>query len=73
MSDDFAHIVSIDKASRKLSIERLYPNGRRELLTEAAIPDVTHEHSQESVKQFALELGENLLLDSPSARKLLDL
>jgi len=73
MNDAFAHIVSIDKLSRKLTIERLYPDGRRELLTEKTIPDIAREQSQESVTQFALELGENLLLDSPSARELLDL
>jgi hypothetical protein len=73
MSDAFAHIVSIEKRLRKLRIERLYPDGRRELLTETTMPNIALDQSQEAVKQFALELGENLLLDSPSARELLDL
>jgi hypothetical protein len=71
MRDAFAHIVSIDMSARKLVIERLYPDGRRELFTETALPD--GKPSQEAVSEFALRLGENLLLDSPSARKLLGL
>jgi hypothetical protein len=70
MTDPFAHLVSIDKASRKLIIERVYADGRRELFTEAAIP---LENSEDMLQRFALQLGENLLLDSPSARELFDL
>jgi hypothetical protein len=73
MSDAFAHIVSIDMRARKLTIERLYSDGRRELLTETSMPNIASDQSQDRVRQFALELGENLLLDSPSARELLGL
>jgi hypothetical protein len=73
MNEIFAHIVSIDKLSRKLIIERLYPDGRRELLTETALPDASADRSTAKVDAFALSLGENLLLDSPSARELLGL
>jgi hypothetical protein len=70
MADDFAHLVSIDRASMRLIIERVYANGRRELFTEVSIPS---EKSEKIFQQFALQLGENLLMDSPSARELLDL
>jgi ABC-type molybdate transport system permease subunit len=73
MSEEFAHIVSVDKQSRKLIIERLYADGRRELFTETALPDASTGLSMTTVDAFALALGENLLLDSPNARELLGL
>jgi hypothetical protein len=70
MNDDFAHIVTIDPSTRTLKIERLYQDGRRELFTAMSIPDSSDESM---VTRFVYELGENLLLDSPAARRLLDL
>ena len=72
MSYSFAHIVSIDKSTRTLKIERLYPDGRRELFTATNIPTPS-DSSGDVVTKFALQLGENLLLDSPAARELLGL
>jgi hypothetical protein len=73
MNDSFVHIVSIDKAARKLTIERLYPGGRRELLTVTTIPNIPSDRASKTVDDFALQLGENILLDSPTARELLGL
>lgn len=73
MTENYAHIVLIDKESRLLTIERLYVNGRREMFTTVMIPDASSEIGREAIDKFALELGENLLLDSPSARELLGL
>jgi hypothetical protein len=72
MDYDFAHIVSVDKSTRALKIERLYSDGRRELLTTTNIPKPS-DSSTDVVARFALQLGENLLLDSPAARELLGL
>jgi hypothetical protein len=71
MPEDFAHIVTIDRNSRKLSIDRLHPDGSRVFLTSVALP--TSEGSEAVIDKFAFELGENLLLDSPAARELLGL
>ena len=73
MNDAFVHIVSIDRPSRKLTIERLYPGGRRELLTVTTLPNVPTDSASKTVDKFALQLGENLLMDSPAARELLNL
>jgi hypothetical protein len=70
MRDDFAHIVMIDQSTRTLKIERLYPDGRRELFTAKTIPTPT---DRAMVAKFARELGENLLLDSRAALQLLSL
>jgi hypothetical protein len=72
MTDDFAHIVAVDKSTRTLKIERLYPDGRRELFTATNIP-LPSDSSGSVVAKFASQLGENLLLDSPAARELLGL
>jgi hypothetical protein len=72
MNYDFAHIVVIDKSTRTLRIERLYPDGRRELFTATNIP-LPSGKSEDLVSKFALQLGENILLDSPAARELLGL
>ena len=72
MSHNFDHIVSINKSTRTLKIERLYPDGRRELFTATNIP-VPSDTSEDVVEKIALQLGENLLLDSPAARELLNL
>lgn len=73
MKTYFSHIVEINEAERTLRIERLYPDGRRELFTEVVIPDVLSVEKRDVVSELALKLGENLLLDSPCARRLLNL
>jgi hypothetical protein len=73
MNDNFSHIVVVDRASRTLKVERLYPDGRRELFTITDIPKTSSDCCGDVVSVFALKLGENLLLDSPAARELLGL
>ena len=72
MDSDFAHIVTVDKPDRTLRIERVYPDGRREPFTTTRIPKQS-KGSEDTFRKFALQLGENLLLDSPAARELLNL
>lgn len=66
---DYDHLVCVDEHARELVIFRLSENGRKTLLTRATLPE-TFGWSEE-LKGLAKELGENLLIDSPSARKLL--
>ena len=69
----FSHVVEIDEKTRKLSIHRLFANGERQLFTTVDLPDVPANGSDAALDEFARQLGENLLLDSPVARKLLSL
>jgi hypothetical protein len=71
MEIQFSHIVEINELNRTVRIERLYSGGRREIVTEIAIPDVSTAGTKDVVAEFALMLAENLLLDSPKARRLL--
>jgi hypothetical protein len=72
MKNNFAHVVTVDGPTRTLKIERLYPDGRRELYTATNIP-MPSSGPTGAVAKLASQLGENLLLDSPTARELLGL
>lgn len=67
----FDHLVQFDEATREIIIYRVEPNGRRTLYTKTELP--TTQGWSKAVEQFAQELGENLLMDSAVARKLLQL
>jgi hypothetical protein len=64
--------VEIDEDERVLSIYRIHA-GRRELLTRTSLPDVRYDENPAAFEAFARTLGENLLIDSPQARRLFGL
>jgi hypothetical protein len=68
---DFDHLIAIDQSTRQLKIFRIDALGHRTLFTAVEIP-VTSGWTAEC-EQFAAQLGENLLMDSPKARHLLGL
>ena len=65
---DFSHVVTIDEDARKLVIYRVFENGEKSLYTSVEIPENLDD---ESARKLAKTLGENLLVDSPAARRLL--
>jgi hypothetical protein len=69
MSDpSFSHLIEIDETARVLRIHRVFADGRRHLFTETPLPtDV----KGSKYGEFARVLGENILLDSPAARRIL--
>lgn len=70
MSDlNFSHLVEIDEAARLLRIHRVFPDGRRHLFTETPLPS---DVSGSKYAEFARLLGENILLDLPAARRILE-
>jgi hypothetical protein len=64
------HLVHIDERQRELRIYRLDARGTKTFFTSAPLPDAD---AQTTLPEFAKQLGENLLMDSPSARRLLKL
>jgi hypothetical protein len=62
------HLVQIDEQRRELRIYRLDANSVKSLFTSAPLPS-----GEGSLTDFAMQLGENLLMDSPAARRLLKL
>lgn len=64
----FSHLIEIDESARLLKIHRIFADGRRHLLTETPLPSNA---KGSKYAEFARVLGENILLDSPAARRIL--
>jgi hypothetical protein len=73
MTPRYSHLVEVDVDTRKLVIHRVYGDGRKELFTHVDLPAGTADAKKERLNEFCRMLGENLLIDSPDARKLLNL
>jgi hypothetical protein len=67
----FDHLIQFNEATREIVIYRVDPNGRQTLFTKTELP--TTQGWSNALERFAQELGENLLMDSAVARKLLQL
>lgn len=65
----YEHLVTISEEELKLYIHRVYSDGRKELFTSVDLPQIDIGNDQESFHEFAMRLGENILVDSPVARK----
>jgi hypothetical protein len=68
----FNHLVEIDEKERSLTIYRVNDTGRS-LYTSTKLPDKKRGNDAEAIKEFCRLLGENILIDSPIARKLLEI
>jgi hypothetical protein len=70
---DYSHLVEIDEDERIVRIMRIFSDGSMQLFIEADFPAKDSKHSQNSYKSFCQMLGENIILDSPAARRVLGL
>lgn len=66
----YSHLIEVNEEERRLTIYRV-SGSNRELFTSVKLPEEIWEKNPEAIKEFCLKLGENIVLDSPSARKLL--
>ena len=69
--EKYDHLLQIDEQSRELRIYRVESSGQKSLFTAAPIP--SSKGWTEALERFAKQIGENVLMDSPTARKLLSL
>lgn len=67
----YEHVIRISEKERRLYIYRVYEGGREELFTHVDLDGITLDSGDGSFQQLAQKLGENILADSPAARKLL--
>jgi hypothetical protein len=67
----FSHLIEIDESARLLRVHRIFPDGRRQLFTETPLPLGAVDAKGSAFAEFARLLGENILLDSPAARRAL--
>jgi len=70
---NYHHILEIDEEKRLLTITRQFQDGTQQLFTSVELPSTTLSEDAESFRNFSQMLGENLLIDSPAARRLLGL
>jgi hypothetical protein len=68
---NYDHLVQVDEAAREIRIYRVDSSGLRTLFSSVPLPAGGGWNAP--VEQLARDLGENLLMDSPSARKLLQI
>ena len=70
---NYSHLLEIDEKKRLLIISRVFEDGTRQLFTSVDLPDNAFFDDEQGFRVFAQKLGENLLIDSPVARRLLRL
>lgn len=68
----YDHLVHIDEDTREIKIYRIDEDGTRTFYTSTELPNSSG-WKDGRLEAFAKLLGENLLMDSPTARKLLKL
>jgi hypothetical protein len=68
---NFSHLIQIDETARLLRIHRVFEDGRQHLFTETPLPPRGADSESSQFTEFARILGENILLDSPAARRAL--
>ncbi len=74
MSDtSFSHLIEIDEENRRLTIYRVFPDGRRQLCSKASLPRSAINSEDAIFAQFARTLGQDILMDSPAARRAIGL
>jgi hypothetical protein len=69
-ASNFSHLIEVDEGGRLLTIYRVR-GVERELYTSVRLPETTWDENRHAVEEFCRKLGENIVFDSPSARKLL--
>ena len=64
----FDHSVRVNIAENKIVIHRIFEDGHKHLYTEMTIPS-----DKAMLNKFCQQLGENLLIDTPDGRSILNL
>lgn len=72
MINEHSHLIEINYEERKLIIYRIFPDGKKQLYTNVNLPALSVNDTEE-FSLFAQTLGENILFDSPVARKIFKL
>lgn len=65
----YSHLIEINDEESLLTIYRV-SGSERQLYTLVKLPEKTWDKNPDEIKEFCRMLGENIILDSPHARKL---
>jgi hypothetical protein len=69
----YSHLVDIDEENGQLIIHRVFSDGKKQLYTEVKLPERRINLDDSAFANFARMIGENILMDSPAARRALDI
>jgi hypothetical protein len=69
----YTHMVEVDEEKRQVLIYRISADSKKQLFTSVDLPTKKVSEDEDEFRRFACTLGENLLIDSPVARKFLGL
>ena len=70
--EPYNHFIEIDEKTRLVTIYRVFET-HRDLYTSVQMPNTTWQEHPEQIREFCRLLGENIILDSPQARRLLEI
>lgn len=74
MDNNFSHLIEINNEENKLVIYRIFSDGEKQLFTSTNMPSIRNfDKERDAFSSFAQILGENILLDSPIARKIFNI
>lgn len=65
----YDHLIEINEKERLLTIYRV-TGADKQLYTSVKLPEKTWDKDSEEIKKFCQILGENIIFDSPQARKM---
>jgi hypothetical protein len=66
------HQIEIDGRQRTLTIYRVFED-KKVLVTSTKLPEKSWDEDPHGIRDFCRELGENIIMDSPQARKALSI
>ena len=70
---EFSHSIEIEEKSRQVKIYRTFPDGRKQFYTQIELPAGSVVTDRPAYETLFRMLGENLLLDSPTARRMMQI
>jgi len=69
----YPHLIEVEETTSRIYIYRISETGKKDLLTYTDFPIKKYSDDPEGFREFARLLGENILFDSATARKIFDL
>ena len=64
----YKHIIEVSEDGLNIIIYRLFSDGEKSLYARIKFPEKQARFDKEKFREFALRLGEDILLDLPEAR-----
>ena len=73
VSTEFVHLVRFDEVRSVAIVDRLFPDGSTHLFVEIPLGKDQKSGNNETPMAAALRIGEDIMIDSPVARRILNI